>query len=46
MIMPFQGQFILKLGHAVISLYSTFEVMFAHYEDMKCNAKCRNWDGL
>jgi len=20
--------------------------MFTHYEDMKGNAKCRNWDGL
>jgi len=45
---PFQGQFIVRrLGLNVISLATKFEVSsFAHYEDMKGNAKCRNWGGF
>jgi len=31
----------------MISLHTKFEIsMFAHYEDMKGNAKCRNWSLL
>ena len=32
---------------AMINLHTKFEVsVFTHYEDMKGNAKCRNWIGL
>jgi len=42
---PFQGQFVMhKLGNAMINLHTKFEVfMFTQYEDMKGNAKYRNW---
>jgi len=31
----------------MINLHIKFEVfVFAHYEDTKGNAKCRNWGGL
>jgi len=45
---PFLGQFVIhRLGLAMINLHTKFEVsMFTHYEDMKGNAKCRNWGGL
>jgi len=32
---------------ATINLYTKYEVsIFTHYEDMKCDEKCKNWDGL
>jgi len=42
---PFWGQFFIhRLGLATFNLYTKFEVsMFTDYEDMKDNAKCRNW---
>ena len=49
---PFQGQFVVRgLGIAMINPYTKitiFEVsmLFAQYEDMKGNTKCRNWNGL
>jgi len=30
----------------MINLHTKFEVSIAHYEDMKGNAKCRNWGDL
>jgi len=31
----------------MINMHTKFEVsVFTHYEDMKQNAKCRNWGGL
>jgi len=43
-----QGQFVIhRVGLAKINSQSKFEVsMFTHYEDMKGNAKCKNWVGL
>ena len=45
---PLQGQFVIcRLGLAIINPHTKFEVsMFTHYEDMKGNAKFRNWGGL
>jgi len=45
---PFLGQFVvLWLGLAMFNPHTKFEVfMFTHYEDMKSNAKCRNWGGF
>jgi len=42
---PISGMFAIhRLGFAMINPYTKFEVsMFTHYEDMKGNAKCKNW---
>jgi len=43
---PFQGLFVIRmLQLAMINPY-TKVCMSTHYEDMKGNAKCRNWDDL
>jgi len=39
--------FIHRLGLNIINLSTKYEVStFIHYEDMKGNAKCRNWGGF
>ena len=45
--MPLSGQFVVhRLGLAMINPHTKFEVFkFTYYQDMKGNAKCRNWDG-
>jgi len=47
-ICQFNGQCVVhRLGLAMINVHSKFAVSkFTHYEDMKGNAKCRNWGGL
>jgi len=36
-----------RLGLTMINLHTKFKVStFTHHEDMKGNAKCRNWGGL
>ena len=44
----FQGKFVIRrLGLAMINLHTKLEVsMFTHYENMKGNAKRRNWGGM
>jgi len=44
-ITPFQGHLVIgRLGLATINRRTKCEVyMFADYEDIKGNAKCRNW---
>jgi len=44
----FQGQFVIcRLGLAMVNLHTKFEVSkFTQYENMKGNAKCRNWGGF
>jgi len=44
----YEGQFVVhRLGLAMTNLHNKFEVfMFTHYEDMKGNAKYRNWGRL
>ena len=46
--LSFQWQFIIRrLAIAMINLHTKFEVsVFTHYDYMKGNAKCRNWEGL
>jgi len=45
---PFQGRFVVRrLGLTTINPHIKFEVsVFTHYDDMKGNAKSRNWGGL
>jgi len=45
---PFQGEFVVhRLGLAIMNPYTKFKVyIFTHYEDMKGDAKCRNWGRL
>ena len=44
---PFQGNFVRRLGLAMMNLQTKFEVFtLTCYKDIKGNAKCRNWDGL
>ena len=36
-----------RLDLAIVNLHTKFEISgFTHYEDMKGNAKCRNWGRL
>jgi len=44
---PFSDS-LLSVGWDVLwsTLTPNLKSMFTHYEDMKGNAKCRNWDGL
>ena len=33
-----------RLGLAMVNLYTKYEVsMLTHYEDKKCDEKCKNW---
>jgi len=43
---PCQGRFFIhRLGLNIINLSTKFEFSsYAHYEEMKGNTKCRNWD--
>ena len=45
---PFEVQFVVGgLGLATVTLYTKYEVsMLTHYEDMKGDEKCKNWDDL
>jgi len=42
---PFQGEFVIhRRGLAKVSLHNKFEIStLTHYDDMKGNAKSRNW---
>jgi len=46
--MPLQGRFVVRwLGLATINLHTKYEVsIFAHYEDMKGDEKCKKLGGL
>jgi len=45
---PLSGRFVVhRLGLATVNLYTKYEVaMFAQYEDIKSDEKCKNWGGL